>query len=209
MHFVSRQQAISLQRDLAPKVIDEDQPGFKARLFCGIDVAYKEDTAFVAAVVWDSDQNRTVEKVQAVERALVSYLPGLLGFREGPLLLKISEKLKSYPDVFMVDGQGVAHPRRCGLACQFGLAKDKPTIGVAKSLLYGRLEGESILDPDGDEIGRIVKTASGKKFYVSVGNRVSLETSASLVNASLRDNHPYPLRQAHFESLEMKGSAAH
>ena len=207
VHFISRQQAISLQRDLAGKVIDEDQPGFIARLLCGMDVAYKEDAAFVSAFVWDSDQDRTVEKVQAVQHASVSYLPGLLGFREGPLLLKIYQKLKSYPDVFMIDGQGAAHPRRCGLACQFGLATDKPTIGVAKSLLYGRPEGESILDPGGDEIGRIVKTANGKKFYVSVGHKISLETATRLVTASLRNNHPYPLRQAHFDSVEMKGSA--
>lgn len=206
VHFVSREQAISLQRDLAPKVIKEDQPAFKARLFCGMDVAYNEDIAFVSAVVWDIDHDRIVEKIRAVEQVTVSYVPGLLGFREGPLLLKIAGSLQSSPDIFMIDGQGVAHPRRCGLACQFGLAIDEPTIGVAKTLLYGRPKGEAIVDPDRDEIGRIIRTPNGKKFYVSVGHRVSLETASNLVKASLRNDHPYPLRQAHFDSVELKGS---
>ena len=208
VHFINREQAISLQRDLAANVIKEDRPTFRAQLLCGIDVAYKGDTAFVSAVVWDIDHDRIVEKSHSIDHASVSYLPGLLGFREGPLLLRIAKSLQSRPNVFMIDGQGVAHPRRCGLACQFGLAEDKPTIGVAKSLLYGRVDKESIVDPDGDEIGRIIKSRNGRKFYVSVGHRISLETASKLVKASLRDNHPYPLRQAHLDSVEMKGTPA-
>src|SRR2546430_2559808 len=131
------------------------------------------------------------------------YVPGFLGFREGPLLVKIAEKIRQKPDVFLIDGQGVAHPRRFGLACHVGLALDRPTIGVAKSRLYGRSEDSKILDLEGEVIGRIL-TAQNRKFYVSVGHRISLETASDLVEKSLVNGHPSPLRQAHLESNRAK-----
>lgn len=169
-----------------------------------MDVAYSDDTAFVSAVVCDSERGQVVEKANLIAHASVPYFPGLLGFREGPLLLRVAEGLKTQPEVFMVDGHGVAHPRRCGLACQFGLATGAPTIGVAKSLLYGRLKDGTIVDPDENEIGRIVNTAQGRKFYVSVGHKISLDTATLLVEKSLRDGHPAPLRHAHLDSVALK-----
>jgi deoxyribonuclease V len=131
------------------------------------------------------------------------YVPGFLGFREGPLLVRIAEKIRQKPDVFLVDGQGAAHPRRFGLACHVGLALKKPTIGVAKSRLYGTANGSKILDPEGRVIGRIL-TARKRKFYVSVGHRISLETASSLVEKSIVNGDPSPLRQAHLESIRAK-----
>ena len=206
--FVSRDQAILLQREMAPQVIGSDDPYVKVRLLCGMDVAYSDERAFVAAVVWDLEHDRVAERVNCVDHAPVPYIPGLLGFREGPLLLRIAQKLHSTPDVFMIDGQGVAHPRRCGLACQFGLATDKPTIGIAKSLLYGKSDRGMIVDPEAHVLGKIISTSHGRKFYVSVGHRISLGTAFQVVEKSLRDGHPAPLRLAHLDSVELKGKAS-
>ena len=203
--FISRDQAILLQRELAPQVIGCDDPFFKARLLCGMDVAYDNEQAFVTAVVWDLGHDQVAERVNCIDQTSVPYIPGLLGFREGPLLLKVVEKLHSTPDVFMVDGQGVAHPRRCGLACQFGLATGEPTIGIAKSLLYGRPDEGMIVDSERHDIGKIISTSRGKQFFVSVGHRISLGTASQVVENCLRDGHPAPLRQAHLDSVELKG----
>ena len=170
-----------------------------------MDVAYDDEQAFVTAVVWDLEHDHVAERVSCIDHTSVPYIPGLLGFREGPLLLKIAQKLHLRPDVFMIDGQGVAHPRRCGLACQFGLATGKPTIGIAKSLLYGKPDEGMIVDPEGHDIGKIISTSRGKKFFVSVGHRISLGTASQVVENCLRDGHPAPLRQAHLDSVELKG----
>lgn len=198
--FIDEEHAISLQRENASRVICIDDPDFNPRLICGLDVSYDNDTAYAAAVVWDIKQRIIVEKLAMSDRVLVRYFPGLLGFREGPILARISEELQTKADVFFVDGQGVAHPRRLGLACQFGLAIDRPTVGVAKSPLYGRVENEMIVDPAGHRIGTVIVSGSGKKFYVSVGHRISLDTASRLVSESIIDGQPVPLKQAHLES---------
>ncbi len=144
-----------------------------------------------------------IETARIVNGVSTKYVPGFLGFREGPLLVKIAEKIRQKPDVFLIDGQGVAHPRRFGLACHVGLALDRPTIGVAKSRLYGTSDNSKILDPEGTVIGRIL-TVRNRKFYVSVGHRISLETASNLVEKSIVNGHPSPLRQAHLESIRAK-----
>ena len=201
--FVDRDHAASLQRNLSTRVKKIDDPDFEPQFLCGMDVAYDGNTAFVAAAVWDASNSKTVETVEMVNSVPTGYVPGLLGFREGPLLVRIAEKLRVRPDVFLIDGQGVAHPRRFGLACHVGLALDRPTIGVAKSRLYGRTDQDSILDSEGEVIGRIL-TAGSRKFYVSVGHRISLETASDLVEKSIVNGHPSPLRQAHLESIRAK-----
>lgn len=203
-HFEDRSQAISYQRAMAPAVSLEDDPDFHPQLICGLDVAYDADKAYVAAIVWDLQTKVAVEKVVRTDKATVGYYSGLLGFREGPLLFRTATQLRNLPDVFMVDGQGTAHPRKFGLACQFGVAIGKPTIGVAKSRLYGRCLGEALVDPDGVPIGRIVSTPTGRKFYVSIGHKISLETASRVVSQSFVRGHPWPLRQAHLEAETVK-----
>jgi deoxyribonuclease V len=198
--YTDQEHAIAFQRENASRVICMDDPDFNPRLICGLDVSYDDDTAYAAAVVWDIKRRTTVEKIAMKDRVRVKYFPGLLGFREGPILAKISEMLGTKPDVFFVDGQGVAHPRKFGLACQFGLAIDRPTVGVAKSLLYGKAKDEIIVDPAGHQIATVIVSASGKKFYVSVGYRISLDTASRLVSESVIDGQPVPLREAHLES---------
>ncbi len=201
--FVDTDHAVSLQRDLSTRIKRIDARDFEPRFLCGMDVAYDGDTAFAAAAVWDAANTKIVETATTVNSVLARYIPGFLGFREGPLLVRVAEKLRVRPDVFLIDGQGVAHPRKFGLACHVGLALDKPTIGVAKSRLYGRSDQGKILDPEGEMIGRIL-TAGNRKFYVSVGHRISLETASDLVEKSIVKGHPSPLRQAHLESIRAK-----
>jgi deoxyribonuclease V len=204
--FTSVRQATSLQKKLAADISASDDFRTRTRLLCGMDVAYRGNTAFVAACIWDTKSRTFVGTKSAIEDVSVKYLPGLLGFREGALLARISEQIRPRPDIFLVDGQGLAHPRRFGLACHVGLAVGRPTIGVAKSSLYGRVEGDRIVDPDGIQIGNILKAPSGRKFFVSVGHKISLETATRLVEDCLVDGHPAPLRQAHLESVRLKGS---
>jgi deoxyribonuclease V len=201
--FVDTNHAVSIQRRLSARVKSIDDPNFQPRFLCGVDVAYNGDTAFVAAAIFDMANAEIIETATIVDKVSTKYVPGFLGFREGPLLVRIVEKVRARPDVFLIDGQGVAHPRRFDLACHVGLALNKPTIGVAKSRLYGRTDESKILDPRGEVIGRIV-IADNRKFYVSVGNRISLETASQLVEKSLVNGHPAPLRQTHFESIRAK-----
>ncbi len=201
--FVDTDHAVSLQRDLSTRIKRIDDPDFEPRFLCGMDVAYDGDTAFAAAAVWDAANKKIVETATTVNSVLTRYIPGFLGFREGPPLVGVAEKLQVRPDVFLIDGQGVTHPRKFGLACHVGLALDKPTIGVAKSRLYGRSDQGKILDPEGEMIGRIL-TAGNRKFYVSVGHRISLQTASDLVEKSIVNGHPSPLRQAHLESIRAK-----
>ena len=201
--FVDTDHAVSLQRDLSTRVKRIDDTNFEPRFLCGIDVAYDGDAAFVAAAIVDVANTEIIEIATTVDRVSTKYVPGFLGFREGPLLVRIAEKLRVRPDVFLIDGQGVAHPRKFGLACHVGLALDKPTIGVAKSRLYGRSHQGKILDPGGEMIGRVL-TAGNRKFYVSLGHRISLETASGLVEKSIVNGHPSPLRQAHLESIRAK-----
>jgi deoxyribonuclease V len=201
--FVDTDHAASIQRQLSSRVKSIDDPNFEPRFLCGVDVAYIGDNAFVAAAIFDMANAEIIETTTIVDKVSTKYVPGFLGFREGPLLVRIVEKVRAKPDVFLIDGQGVAHPRKFGLACHVGLALDKPTIGVAKSRLYGRTDESMILDPRGEVIGRIV-IADNRKFYVSVGNRISLETASQLVEKSLVNGHPAPLRQAHLESIRAK-----
>jgi len=205
--FVDTDHAASLQRDLSKRIKSIDEPNFEPRFLCGMDAAYEGDTAFVAASVWDVANREIIETATFVDSVSTKYVPGFLGFREGPLLVRIVEKIRQKPDVFLVDGQGVAHPRKFGLACHVGLGLDTPTIGVAKSRLYGKAEDSKILNTEGEVIGTIL-TAPNRKFYVSVGHRISLETASNLVEKSIVNGHPSPLRQAHLESIHLKQSAS-
>lgn len=146
-----------------------------------------------------------------VESALIDrpltfpYVPGLLSFREAPATLELLEQLSEKPDLLLVDGQGLAHPRRFGLACHLGLLADVPTIGVAKSRLIGTYQEPGIergawSEPvDGGEIiGAVLRTRSAvRPVFVSIGHRISLKTAIDLVLCCTgRFRLPEPIRVA-------------
>ena len=199
--------AIAVQRELSNYVICSDDYAFNPRLVCGVDAAYEGRTAYVAAAVWDASRKTVVETEQVVDKTTTDYVPGFLAFREGPMLLRVAGRVRSTPDVFLIDGQGIAHPRGLGLASHVGLALDRPSIGVAKSRLYGRVEGDYLLGANHAVIGRILESETRKKYYVSIGHRISLDTAMGTVEKCMVDGFPAPLRRAHLDSILLKRNA--
>jgi deoxyribonuclease V len=204
---LSYSQAIELQKTLAPKV--RFTPLKKSpRLVGGIDCAISKDSRHIIAciVVLKLPGLELVEATSAVRRAGFPYIPGLLSFREAPSCIAAAKKLKSWPDVFIVDGQGIAHQRRLGLAAHLGLFLERPTIGCAKSRLIGTFEepaglkGSYSLLKDKDEvIGAVVRTRTNvKPVFVSVGHRCLLEDAIKMVlKCTTRYRLPEPTRLAH------------
>lgn len=202
--FVDSNQATRLQHNLAKRVRSTNPPSFRPHLACGMDVAYQDEVAFATGAVCDLKTHAVVETAELVGKTPHHYVPGFLAFREGPLLVRIARELNVKPDVFLIDGHGVSHPRRFGIASHVGLALDKPTIGVAKSLLYGKVIDDSVVAPDGQIVGKVLTSTRGKKYFVSVGHRISLDTAVKTVHESMLDGFPAPLRRAHLDSITYK-----
>lgn len=185
-------EAKELQRELAQKVILQDQSG-EIRRVAGVDMAINEESgmARAAVVLLSYPQLEILEKHVYEEPVRMAYIPGLLSFRELPSLLGAFEQLTERPDVVMADGQGIAHPRRLGIASHLGLWIDLPTIGCAKSLFIGTYEpvGEAVGDwspllDRGETIGAVLRTrARVKPMFISQGHKISLESSIKLVLA--------------------------
>jgi deoxyribonuclease V len=198
--------AIKLQRQLAQRIIREDQPG-EVRYIAGVDMAINEENGKArAAVVLLTYPSLEIQERHIYEEPLrMPYIPGLLSFREAPAVLGAFARLLQQPDLVMVDGQGIAHPRRLGIASHLGLWLDLPTIGCGKSILTGHYQGLSeeagtwvpLLD-NGETIGAVVRTRTHvKPMIVSLGHRISLETSIHYVLACCRGYRlPEPTRQA-------------
>ncbi|NWG36636.1 endonuclease V [Nitrososphaera sp.] len=180
------------QAELAKKVVASDDFG-QMELFCGVDVSYRQGIAHCAAVVVDRQLN-VVERAMTKSAVKQPYIPGLFVLREAGPALRTLKKLERY-DLLLVDGHGRLHPRRCGLACYLGVALDKPAIGVAKSLLCGTVKGDNV-EIDGEVLGYVIQ--GRKKLYVSVGNRISLESAVSAVKGLTKKGEwlPEPLRLA-------------
>jgi len=190
------------QMCLSKKIIQEDRLPEKISLVAGVDVAYAGELAISAAAVLEYESLELLESQTATCRVKLPYIPTLLSFREIPPAVACIRRLKLQPDVFLADGQGIAHPYRCGFASHLGLAIGKPTIGVAKSKLIGKptLIGENIfLVENGQIIGSLVTTKENTKpVYVSVGHLKSLATAIKIVKHCVRNSRiPEPLLQAH------------
>lgn len=202
--FTGLEQATAIQQRLSALVNTENEPGFNPTQICGLDSAYSNNTAIAVAVVWDLATRRIVEKAEFRSKASLDYQPGFFGFREGRLLVEAAVRLDSNPDVLLVDGHGTAHPRRFGLACHVGLAVNKPTIGVAKSHFYGRIEDDSIVDTNGTILGKVLTRKNGRPCYVSVGHKISLNKAVEIVESCAVNDSPLPLRIAHSEAVRLR-----
>jgi len=209
---VNVHQALGIQRNLATKVLQAK--GFiDPHLIVGLDVAISNKReAVAAAVVLNYPDLKVVEIAIVKGKVDFPYIPGLLSFREVPLTLRACEQLRSTPDLVMVDGQGLAHPRRMGLASHLGLFLNLPTIGCAKSHLYGELQEPelefgatgNIFGDAGEIIGAVVRTRAGvKPLFVSVGHKIDLSTCVHWVLECCRGYRlPEPTRLAHLASQE-------
>jgi deoxyribonuclease V len=208
---VSPTQALDIQLRLAPQVSRTNEvsaPG----LIAGVDISvYREQgVARGAVVVLNYPELRLVETKVVSGKVDFPYIPGLLSFREVPLTLEVCQELSVIPDLILVDGQGIAHPRRFGLASHLGLFLDMPTIGCAKSRLCGHHQ-EPADEPGsyaevvdgGETIGVALRTKAGTKpVYVSIGHKVDLEAAIYWVMNCCRGYRlPEPCRLAHLASV--------
>jgi deoxyribonuclease V len=198
---------MALQERLRDRVVTHDALG-RVRHVAGIDVGFEDAGATTRAAV----AVLSFPGLEPVDSALVRtptrfpYVPGLLSFREAPAVLLALRRLEIVPDLILYDGQGLAHPRRFGIASHLGVITDTPTIGVAKTRLIGEhrtvpdRKGAWVPLTDGDEvIGAVLRTRQGvKPLFVSIGHRVCLETAVRYVMACVtRYRLPETTRQAH------------
>jgi deoxyribonuclease V len=199
-------EARRLQQQMRANVIAEDRLG-RVRIVAGVDAwsAPQGKRIWAAAVALALSGLELEESAVACEQATFPYVPGLLSFREGPAALAALQSLRTSPDLLLVDGHGVAHPRRFGLACHLGLIAEIPTIGVAKSRLVGQYEmpgwdrGDwTPLMDDEETIGAVLRTRPHTRpVFVSVGHRVSLATAVAFVlRCTPQFRLPEPIRLA-------------
>jgi deoxyribonuclease V len=185
------------------------------RFVAGADCAFSADkkTIFAAAVVYDREKQRIIEIAHAALPVKFPYIPGFLSFREGPAVKQAIRALKHEFGAILFDGQGFAHPRRCGIASHLAVELDRPGIGVAKSRLvgmFGKLAlkaGAIVPLMDGDEqIGVVLRKHKGvRPIFVSIGHRVDLASAVQLVLACCtRYRIPEPTRQADIEVAKLK-----
>jgi len=199
----SVEKAHAMQLCLSKQVIRKDMLPKTIRVVAGVDTAYRDDVSMGAAVVLNYNSLSIVESRKARVKTHFPYIPTLLSLREIPPTLQAIKKLKIQPDVFLVDGQGIAHPYRLGFASHLGLVLDKPTIGVAKSRLCGKVgafnqEGWAPIIDKHEVIGAAVVRKGGKPVYVSIGHKVTLKKATDIVmHCTLGHRIPEPIRLAH------------
>ena len=204
---LSYREAVELQKELAGKL--QFTPFSKdIRFAVGVDIScnFHSNYLFSAAVVWDARKREIIETKTADGETAFPYIPGLLSFREAPLILKALEKLETAPDVILVDGHGIAHPRGFGIASHIGVLAEIPTIGVAKKRLVGEYDMPgrdkfSVIDIILDErpVGAVLRSRrSVKPIFISPGNRIDIDSSVDVVKKTItRFRLPEPIRFAH------------
>jgi deoxyribonuclease V len=211
---LSPKEAIELQKQLASRV-DTRTPLVQCDLIAGADISYNRfSPVFYASVVVLRTSDWTViEKQDVIRESTFPYIPGLLSFREAPAILEALRNVKHQPNAVMIDGHGIAHPRRIGIASHVGLFLDLPTIGCAKSLLIGthRVPGQkrgslAALMHKGETIGSIVRTRDKvKPVFVSVGHKIDQASAVRLVLQGAQGYRiPEPTRQAHLHVNELR-----
>lgn len=212
-------EAIALQKTLATRVIATDQLPQAIQYVAGVDAGFEDNgqTTRAAVVVLSFPDLSPVEEALVRTPTTFPYVPGLLSFREAPAVLEALAQLQTSPDVILCDGQGLAHPRRFGIACHLGLICDLPSIGVAKSRLIGTHaeppteKGAWIpLMDKGDRIGAVLcSRAKTKPLYISAGHKISLETALDLVlRCTPRYRLPETTRYADRLASSGKGQSA-
>jgi len=212
----STEEAEKLQLSLLKKIICEDGLPERISHVAGVDVAYTDGHAIGAVAVLDYDTLRTVETQTSYQEVGIPYIPSFLSFREIPHTVSAMNKLSIKPNVFLVDGHGLAHPRRLGFASHLGLVVDGVTVGVAKSLLCGEVVDE---ETDGWKpiihnesiVGAAVYTKLGvKPIYVSIGHKISLNTAVEIVKHCAKGYRvPEPIREAHRAAFQRKMLESH
>ncbi len=204
---LSPKDAIRVQYRIREMITLKKLPLKSIKLIAGVDVSVKGDYSKAAIVIMKYPELEIKQTITSVVKTTFPYVPGLLSFREGPVILKCVKKLKLEPDLFIFDGQGLAHPRRAGLATHMGVILNKPSIGSAKSHLYGTCSEPKkkkgnysiVKDRDGSPIGAVLRTREAvKPVFVSPGHLTDIQSSVKIILAcSPRYKIPEPIRAAH------------
>jgi deoxyribonuclease V len=209
------QEAVRLQNELHSKVDIRPLALEKIKYLAAADISYqkKNPDLFGAVLLFTFPELILVESQTVQTKATFPYIPGLLSFREVPALLPLFKNLGQRPDVILVDGQGIAHPRRFGIASHLGVLLGIPAIGCAKSKLVGEFEGIpeqkgdwTSLRHKGEEIGKLLCTRDFvKPIFISVGHLVNLDSALKIVMKTVkRYRIPEPIRQAHILVNQMR-----
>lgn len=202
---VNPQEAIKIQKDLKSN-ISLKKSFSKINKIAGADVSYYQNKMIAGVVIFEFPNLKTIERQSFISTVNFPYIPGLLTFREGPSLLAAFKKIKNDPDIILFDGQGIAHPRRMGIATHLGLFLDKPTIGCAKSKLSGKYtsvgegKGDYTLLKEGKEVlGAVLRTRRKvKPIFISPGYKIDLSNSIEItLKCIVKYRLPVPVREAH------------
>jgi deoxyribonuclease V len=211
---LSPAKAIQLQNKLKRK-IKLTKCSITPKLIAGADVTFKKGKAIGVVVIMSVSHDsvmlwKVIECVRKIAKISYPYIPGLLTFREGPVLERCFRVLKKEPDVIIFDGQGLAHPRNMGIATHLGILLDKPTIGCAKTWLYGKYNEPGkesgafsyLFDQKKNKIGAVLRTRSNvKPVYVSVGNKIDLDSCIKIIlMCTEKYRIPQAMRLAHYFS---------
>ncbi len=200
----TRESLLSVQELVAGRAVIKDNFG-RLQFIAGVDQAFVDGRVISGIVVLDFSSLEVVERADSILPVDYPYIPTFLSFREGPVIVKVFKKLKLTPDILMVDGAGINHPRRAGIATHIGVALDVPTIGITKKILCG--EGDEPVNVgeanpliyENRKVGWLLKSSMrSRPIVVAPGYSVSLESSLSIVKACLRGHKlPEPARLAH------------
>jgi deoxyribonuclease V len=215
---VTRSEAVALQKELRERVRLRPLPD-DVKLVAGCDISFNKysDVLYAGIVVIRLPDLTVVDRAGVTSTAKFPYVPGLLSFRETPAVLEAWERLKTRPDVVMLDGQGLAHPRRFGIACHVGLLTGVPSVGCGKTLLVGDYEqpdeeaGSSTpLVHKGDVVGAVVRTKTRvNPVFISPGHLADVPTSVALaLRCTGRYRIPEPTRNAHLFVNELRRGEA-
>lgn len=203
--------AMRLQLHLSRLVFETigSTPGVSnPRFIMGLDSSYTGGAQIAVAVLYDAEKDEYAWRSHVLLKPSIPYVPGLLAFREAPGYIRLARASPIPPDLLIVDGHGLAHPRGFGIASHVGLVLDKPSIGVAKKHLYGKIvekDGRKIIVVKDTPVGEVVKTARSE-IYVSIGHKITLDQAVTIVRKLLAPSHklPKPLQEADTYSKKLR-----
>ncbi|HOK57337.1 MAG TPA: endonuclease V [bacterium] len=206
---IDKEEAEKIQERLKDKVVIKPLSK-KINIICGIDSSYNEETIQTCGVLCKFPELEIIEIVKIKGKVKFPYIPGLLAFREGENTVNLIEKIEKEVDCFIFDGHGIAHPKKFGFASHIGVLIEKPTIGCAKSLLYGNyfeppsfpLSSTFIKDTEGEIIGHALRNYNDGIIFISPGHLIDFKDSLSTVIKCMKEKYsiPYPLYLAHENS---------
>jgi deoxyribonuclease V len=192
-------QLSQIQKTLASHVKTSSISTNQVKKIAGFDIVFTGRTAICGACVLEFPSLKLVERKILKAEAPMKYIPELLAFREGPLIVEAYHDLESEPDVIMIDDHGILHPQKCGVATYVGVELDKPTIGVAKGLIAGEVKEDKVF-LNGELLGQVIKTREhSNPLFVSIGNKIKLDVAAEIAKRCVVYPHklPEPIHMAH------------